>query len=578
MLRLLKYLTPILLIAAVFAMSLPAAAQTEPGQPAPSPVKPIEPAAVPCVPVGLALAVLSQDGTVADILPAPLRAGEKPIDTAGRTIVLPGPGPVGACADFQGFWGPGASGLEGARLLLYRLPAATDVTPEPIARDGFEEARTGPSMLQKPLRVITKLGEPGTYHFVAVLSVVANPRPATTNADGGVKDALRVPFTVIIKEPPALGGIEGFVKDEAGNPIAGAVVMVVPPAKARVAKQPGETLPIIGPKPNSVDPIAIIDDGAIGGPITNAGAGKVVTDEKGHYRIEVPAGKYIVGAQGRGLQMQFFKGKANLKEADPVEVKANETTSDINFTLKAVEPPKPPVYGVITGKVTKDDGTTPIKGAIVQAIQPKSTLPPGIKPLGDTDPIAPSRGLTAITNEDGIYQMKVPASKWWVTASAEGHKPQWFKGAEVPEKASVVEVAENTTVGDVNFALGVATPPPPPEKMGVAGTVTMLDSSGASQPVPGAIVLLAQRIEKDPSVPPQMVLVAKGQTGRDGSYFVPARPDKYIVGLLLARADAAGTMKILWFDNVTELKDATIVEVLPGTVTGDINFIQPPKP
>ncbi len=269
MLRTITRLTPVLVILALLAFALPVAAQVDPGPPGrPDPNLPPDQDRAFCLPVGLALTVFSQDGTVADILPVNPVSSDR-AGTAPREITLPGPGVVGACVDYEGYWGSGVGGTATARLTLheYASDSSGASITRPVAHDKLEETRRGPATHSAKLKALTKLERPGKYHFLAVIDVSAKPAATAAVAPRLVEDNLKVRFTVVIREEPVErppGAIEGRVvnvtEDGTVKPIAGAIVVAKPgrdtPSPPR---RPGPGLPIVvGPVLNSAGEIVVL--------------------------------------------------------------------------------------------------------------------------------------------------------------------------------------------------------------------------------------------------------------------------------------------------------------------------------
>lgn len=587
MLPTLKRLVPLLIVFVLLAAALPAAAQTNPEppqRPAPGQLPPMEQRAF-CLPIGLALAVLSQDGTVADILPAP--RDPQSIGGTAREIVLPGPTAVGACAEFQGFWGPGASGTAAAMLVLYQVDptgAGASLTT-PVARDGLEETKRGPATHQASLKALTKLEKPGKYHFVAALQVSAEGTPTAAAVPAKVEDSLRVPFTIVINEKPdeqPLGAIEGTVATIAADgtlkPLAGAVVMAMPAvaaprplgqagAGASTGASTGASL--VGPIGGSVGPLPspVV---VLGGEIGAADPGRVVTDEKGHYILKVPAGRYAVSAVARGFQPQYFKGKLDPREADPVGVKPGETAGGVDFELLAAEAPKPPEpqpepqpkeYGVITGLVMGPDG--PIEGALVTAVPPRN-------PIGAVPNPGSAAGSAVRTGADGTYKLKVEVGKWMVTAAADGYKPQWFKGQDEPQNAELIAVTAGSEAEDVDFSLARLT------ITSISGTV-IRSGTGAIIPVGGATVIAVLRPPNvvDPVISP--VPTFKAVTDRDGKFTIVVPPGTYAVGLIVGPASNTRDPVTIWWDKKTKIEDADLITVAEGDAREGIDFAIPPS-
>ena len=554
MLRHLGRLLPILMAIALAAAALPASAAGVPVNPHQSDLGPNPPVSKDevCVPIGLALAVISRDGTVADILPAPADPNQPdPGPGAGRTIVLRHPAAVGACAEFNGFWGPGVTGTAASTLVLYQrmLDSAAD-TLQPVARDGLSETRRGPAVHHAALKAAIKLAKPGKYHFLAHLTVSATQPTSAGAAAQPVEEELRVPFSVeVLDEPdgPPLGALEGIVRasspDGGTTPLAGATVMAMPYAESVRAKVSGAGNPIVVPNPPAGGSV-FLDTGsrAAGSSPTSlkdaAAATRLLqadalgdqqrgpwakTDADGRYRIELPRGRYVVVALAGGFTPQFYDHQARLEDATKVDVVASETRAGVDFDLHATsapappQPPEPPATGLISGNVHAGD--QPLANAVVRATPARSggplslgalvplisaaplplsaLVPPmsgGLHASGAPVPPVPlggAAGAVTRTDENGDYLLELPEGDWIVMAHAEGYKPQWFNGADELVDADPVTVDKDVAAEGVDFDL-VAVPgaPQPPEPRGHAKLMGTVIQAGGP-PIPGAIVMAA---------------------------------------------------------------------------------------
>lgn len=585
----------------VLALALPAAAQVAPGQPGQpvqpgqpgQPGQPSQPRPEPrqperCVAAGLALAVLSQDGTVADILGAGDNRATQPQIGASRqmTIVVDAPTAVGACADFQAFWGPAKGGKAAAKLAIFNAPM--DNASPALASDGADETRAlGPATFSKKLHAVTKVDQPGTYNYVAVLEVSATP-------DGGqaVTDGARVPFTVVFRAQPKPGAIEGTVYGSDGKPLAGAQVTVDPVRTAIGPRPPFAGMPIEGPivlgaaaeltgreaqatdGQMTADGIQQDQDQAQGG---RGNTNAALTDANGHYRIVTLPGKYAASAEAKDHKAQWYNGKDNARDADPVEVQAEATTSGIDFHLVAggrtPNPgPRTPVdMGTITGLVT-DEGGLPLEGATVIASSPVSSTRPGNPPFAaepiSADPNQPNQWTAAElarTGKDGRFELKVAVGKYIVSANSDGgFAMQWFDGQAEAKNATQVEVTKDGKVENVNFRLAKL-----PQAI-VSGKVTKADGT-----VPkGAYVRVAQRDAAgkltDARLPAGYRTSAR--VADDGTYRLIVPPGQWIVGAAVAATLGARGGQTLWWDQKTKPEEADLLDLADGAARSDINF------
>ncbi len=563
----------ILVLLALVTAASPAAAQEDPVAPTDPEPSLAQNATGPCLPVGLALAVLSSDGTVADILPA--NEVDDTTAAGGRTIILNGPGVVGPCAQFQGYWGPQGAGAALSKLMLYQYGATTGASVDGrklVGRDGLEVKRRGPTRHAARLGAYTKLEKTGKYRFVAEFSVAATQADSTGAAGKTVEESLRVPFVVEVREKAErkTGAVEGFVyavREGERQPVAGAVVRIASAVPASVrgdadlstVVQFGSrelwrdselqdeidsraySLSALSMRARAVDGKAISREWALATRLAQEGCLQglsATTDEKGHYRIEATAGAYIVMAKARGYEVQFYDGKPSRSDADRVRVAAGKTTGPINFKLasgEAVKPPESPEdpeYGAITGHVG-GEGSSDLLGAIVVAVPARRSSEPDPGLLGDTDPDPNKKTeLTARTDEQGIYKMKAPEGAYYVYAYAEGYARQWYLLKANAETADVVKVQSQAVTKGVDFRLAAARSPEDPdpndpELYGViSGTVY-----GPDGPLAGSAFVVALLPSNEDTPPEQSPVLDEPAPGLE-----PERP--------IARTDESGRYKL----------------------------------
>jgi hypothetical protein len=515
-----------------------------------------------CANAGLGLAVLSQDGAIADILPAAdlkSRAGSSP--TRGITLVIEAPAMIGACADFQGYWGGGAAGNATAQLALHEAPLSNVGTS--LASDSLDETKTGPATLSKRLKALTKVEAPGTYQYVATYRVQVTP-------DGGqaVSEEVRVPFAVVFYVKPKPGAIEGTVYGSDGNPLAGARV-------SAQSNQPLERKPPLVGLP--VERPVLLGAGMVpaeGPPAmigTGAGdRGGAVTGPDGKYRLEVGPGEYRVTAQAAGHKPQWYDGKDNAREADLVAVVSEQTVSGIDFHLvaggEAPKPPRDPAppkdTGVIAGKVT-DEAGAPLAGMTVMAMAPA-----GITPLGRIaeDDDRPGRNATK-TDANGNYELTVAVGKWTVQASGEGYMPEWYDGQADPKNATVLEVAKDSRTENINFSLAkmpLAT---------VSGHVAHADGSLVRGAVVKAMPRTADGKPGDTRVPAGYRPSAAVK--EDGSYELLLPPGDWVVVAKGPALTSSTPPPMVWWNQKATFEEADLLVLADGDRREDINFQLP---
>lgn len=169
-------------------------------------------------------------------------------------------------------------------------------------------------------------------------------------------------------------------------------------------------------------------------------AGLTEADGFGTYVISgLTPGNYYVVTQSLlvdefydNVTWDFFRG---WRDATLVTVSEGGGASGINFDL---------VRGaLVTGKVMAEDGVTPLSDAFVEF---QITL---------LTNAAPSLSTFEFTNEEGDYELHVPATGAVVIqASVEGFVPEYYDNAPDFENATPIVIASlEDQIGDINFSL-----------------------------------------------------------------------------------------------------------------------------
>jgi hypothetical protein len=156
-----------------------------------------------------------------------------------------------------------------------------------------------------------------------------------------------------VLQSPVHYTVSGYVLDDAGNPIADAIVFAH--SNNWNPGNPG------GPG----------NPGNPGGNGCNGGIGNLNTspDDTGYYELELPAGDYIIGAQTLDLintQIQFYDHKSSPDVADVVAVEENISGINFDFLSNAVYDNS--VAGIVTL------ATLPVENALVACVSVDQTF------------------------------------------------------------------------------------------------------------------------------------------------------------------------------------------------------------
>jgi hypothetical protein len=195
-------------------------------------------------------------------------------------------------------------------------------------------------------------------------------------------------------------------------------------------------------------------------------------------------------------------------------------------------------HSIITGAVSDQANNQPLAMANVQAFSPDH---PNM-PVG-----------WALTNQTGQYIMYLAPGNYKLMAVKHGFQMEWWQESRTPDSATVIAVAENDTVANVNFTLAVFVPPPPPARGTISGTVV---DQATNAPLFHGMVKA--------SVNNGMMFFAP--TDSAGNYTINLPYGTYYV-----RAEKFGYVPE-WWQEVPERTQATAVVVADSQNASGINF------
>jgi protocatechuate 3,4-dioxygenase beta subunit len=253
--------------------------------------------------------------------------------------------------------------------------------------------------------------------------------------------------------------------------------------------------------------------------------GEVFTDTDGQYTISgLPDGDYRVYVQAEGYALQYYSAASNYDDASLVTVAAPYVTGGIDFALT--------LGGGISGRVTDTEGN-PIADAWVHA-----------RTYGVFDG---GNAYSGFTDSDGFYTISgMLSGDYSVFAVAAGYALELYDGAgNIVDDATAITVFAPAITEGIDFALTRAG--------SISGRV--VDEEG--NPIEGANVS------------------AQGNRGRGNGSTTDAEGYYTIIGLVsgdyVVRVEAEGKVP-LYFDNVVDYDEATVVTVTAPADTGNISF------
>lgn len=212
------------------------------------------------------------------------------------------------------------------------------------------------------------------------------------------------------------------------------------------------------------------------------------TGSDGSYRLTLPAGAYKVLCRGvPGWFNQYYNRVSSDDLATPVNATGGQETSGIDFVLERA--------ATLSGHVYQEDGTTPLSGAYLFAIEATTGGWIGSPATGD----------------DGSYSVSIPSGSYRVWAQASGWVGEYYDDAHSYQQAAVITVVAPAERSGIDFALTESSAT-------IKGHVYREDGI---TPIPGASVTALEYATDN--------AVGWTQAGTDGSYTLPVPPGVFKV-------------------------------------------------
>ncbi len=177
-------------------------------------------------------------------------------------------------------------------------------------------------------------------------------------------------------------------------------------------------------------PGALIVAKKVGAPIDYEALSKA----DGSYEISgLLPGKYIVRAAAKGYHREFYLNQTKRDSATVLEVAANDSIPNIDFSLQ----PTVEEGGGISGMIFSEADSLPLEGAWVMAFPKRKGMP-----------------YISVTGEDGSFSLRnLPSGTYFVLAWAKGFQGEFFDNVRNWREATPVEVNAPNVTSDVSFYL-----------------------------------------------------------------------------------------------------------------------------
>ena len=268
-------------------------------------------------------------------------------------------------------------------------------------------------------------------------------------------------------------------------------------------------------------------------PRSGGGTGDAVAGTDGTYTIPgLPSGEYIVEAQAadQGFASEFYNDTSDWSQATRVTIFSGAAVQNINFTLDS--------SGSISGRITQEDGVTPIGKVFVHA--------------NSYDKGAYGNGATSAADGTYIIEGLMPGDyrvETWVPDEL-GFAREFYDDITDWSKATLVSVTAGQITGSIDFALGTG------------GTISGTVYHGDGATVVAGANVWASDYDGDGSH-------GWARTGADGTYTITG----LATGEYRVEA-AAASQGFVWefYQGISDYQLATRVAVVSGLVTANIDF------
>ncbi len=256
-------------------------------------------------------------------------------------------------------------------------------------------------------------------------------------------------------------------------------------------------------------------------------------------------GEYYVMATADNYIPIYYNNVSDFIDAITLPVTDGETIQGIDFFLEKFNSGQSSLSGKV---ITQKDGM-PIANAYVNVFSPDNSY---------------FYGWT-VTAEDGTYEIiGMTSGKYFAYVWADGYLNEYYKEAESFDQATAIDVVEPNTYSEINFS------------MSRGGMISGLVSTENGKPLSGIYVQAYSDFRIPPDFPQSdsIAVINEGYgaavTEVDGSYLITGLSE----GDYLVSAQMWNQWIYIeeFYDNVTDISEATSVAVETEVETPDINF------
>ncbi|OGC91340.1 MAG: hypothetical protein A2W25_09135 [candidate division Zixibacteria bacterium RBG_16_53_22] len=260
------------------------------------------------------------------------------------------------------------------------------------------------------------------------------------------------------------------------------------------------------------------------------------TDEQGIFRIELPAGRYIVSAEKQNLIKEYYPDEYFFKEADPIDLFGGEARN-IVIALD--------LGGWISGNFSYIGED--IDYALLTAIKIDEPYAGWHKSQSLDGPFPSAYAVTGLI--PGTYK---------ILGRGRGKSTEYYPGVLQIEDAAPISVPEAVGIGNISFVL---------DQVGQGSIQGRAYNVATGEGICGAKALFYQwqNYREDPALDSVV-------SAADGTFFIDLPAGGYYIMLLYSQYFGSGDPIAMYYFSHYDQSQAEIVNVAEGQQVAGINF------